>query len=266
VDESAEQTERIHRVQRERRTLAGLLAHEQRKDLLTKLRNAQRLLAPLAVVNPFAPALTFATARTRNRRDHEKYLTLIDAIALLHQHQRQRGSHLVNGRVVEFVEVTLDDIALANELAPEVLGRSLDELPPQTRRLLGFIRELMKTKRQERAAKSATTFSRKELRDLCGWSLTQVRVHLERLVELEYLATRHARLNNQFLYELLFDVDTPEAVAHVGLLAVEELRHTNTYTAHLAGLDSRLAGQNGRLAAVGASPPPAVLANASAGF
>jgi hypothetical protein len=30
---------------------------------------------------------------------------------------------------------------LANQLAPEVLGRSLDELPPQTRRLLGSIRE-----------------------------------------------------------------------------------------------------------------------------
>jgi DNA primase catalytic core len=266
VDESAAQTERIHRVQRERRTLAGLLAHEQRKDLLTRLRNAQRLLSPLAVVNPFAPALTFATARTRNRRDHEKYLTLIDSIALLHQHQRTHGQHLVNGRTVEFVEVTLDDIALANELAPEVLGRSLDELPPQTRRLLAFIRELMKGKRKERGAKSATTFSRKELRDLCGWSLTQVRVHLERLVELEYLATRHARLNNQFLYELLFDVDAPEAVAHVGLLAVEELRRTNAYTAHLAGLDLRLAGTNGRLAAVGAPPPPPVLANASAGF
>ncbi|NMD20918.1 MAG: toprim domain-containing protein, partial [Verrucomicrobia bacterium] len=159
VDESAAQTERIHRVQRERRTLAGLLAHEQRKDLLTKLRNAQRLLSPLAVVNPFAPALTFATARTRNRRDHEKYLTLIDAIALLHQHQRAHGQHLVNGRVVEFVEVTLDDIALANELAPEVLGRSLDELPPQTRRLLGFIRDLMKAKRK--AQRAVTTFSRR---------------------------------------------------------------------------------------------------------
>ena len=57
VDESAEQTGRIHRMQRERRTLAGLLAHEERKDLLKNLRNAQRLLSPLAVVNPFAPAL-----------------------------------------------------------------------------------------------------------------------------------------------------------------------------------------------------------------
>lgn len=259
VDESAAQTGRIHRVQRERRTLAGLLAHETRKDLLTQLRNAQRLLSPLAVVNPFAPALTFATARTRNRRDHEKYLTLIDAIALLHQHQRTHGQHLVNGRTVEFIEVTLDDIALANELAPEVLGRSLDELPPQTRRLLGFIRELMKTKRKEQRA--ATTFSRRELRDLCGWSLTQVRVHLERLVELEYLAVRHGRLGSQFVYEVLFDLDTPEAVAHVGLLAVESLR-AHDYKTNLAGFVPGVAGRNGHLAGGGGTPPPPVPANA----
>jgi hypothetical protein len=52
-------------------------------------RNAQRLLRPFAVVNPYAEQLTFLDDRTRTRRDHAKYLTLIDAIALLHQHQRQ---------------------------------------------------------------------------------------------------------------------------------------------------------------------------------
>jgi len=262
VDESAAQTERIHRVQRERRTLAGLLAHEQRKDLLKNLRNAQRLLSPLAVVNPFAPALTFATARTRNRRDHEKYLTLIDAIALLHQHQRQRGQHLVNGRTVEFVEVTLDDIALANQLAPEVLGRSLDELPPQTRRLLGHIRELMKSKRKERSAKNATTFSRKELRDLCGWSLTQVSVHLERLVALEYLALRHGRLGSAFVYEILFDLDAPEAVAHVGLIEVAELRQRHDYTAKLTAFSPGVSGETGPVTAGVETAPTPVCANA----
>jgi DNA primase catalytic core len=260
VDESAEQTERIHRVQRERRTLAGLLAHEERADLLKQLRNAQRLLQSLHVVNPFAPALTFATARTRNRRDHEKYLTLIDAIALLHQHQRQRGQHIVNGRTVEFIEVTLDDIALANELAPEMLGRSLDELPPQTRRLLAFIRELMKTKRKSNGAKAASYFSRKELRDLCGWSLTQVRVHLERLVDLEYLAIRHGRLGSQFVYEMLFDLDASESVAHVGLIEVAQLRHD--YKTNLAGFGAGVAGQNGHLAGGDETPPPPVLTNA----
>jgi len=244
VDESAEQTGRIHRVQRERRTLAGLVAHEERKDMLKKLRNAQRLLSPFKIVNPYAPDLTFARERTRHRRDNEKYLTLIDAIALLHQHQREIKT-LPAGRLGAgsacFVEVTLDDIALANQLAPEVLGRSLDELPPQTRRLYGHIREMMKQKRQENGAKVAATFSRRELRQLCGWSLTQVRVHLERLVELEYLAVRHGRLGSQFVYEILFDLDAPENVAHIGLIDVGTL-HAHGYKTPVAGGAATLAG------------------------
>jgi DNA primase catalytic core len=263
VDESAEQTGRIHRVQRERRTLAGLVAHEERKDLLKNLRNAQRLLQPLAVVNDYAPDLTFARERTRHRRDNEKYLTLIESITLLHQHQRPFQT-LPSGR--HYAETTLEDIALANELAPEVLGRSLDELPPQTRRLYGCIRDLTKTKRSGSGAKAAACFSRRELRAACGWSLTQIRVHLERLVELEYLATRRAPLNNQLLYEVLMDVDAPENIAHIGLIDVAELRRKHPYNGRLTGFDPRLAGQNGRLTGVGAPPPPTGNANASNGF
>jgi DNA primase len=251
VDESAEQTGRIHQLQRERRTLAGLIARAERKDVLKKLRNAQRLLLPVDVLNPYAPGLTFPTGRTRNRRDHEKYLTLIDAIALLHQHQREART-LPSGQ--RYIEVTLDDIALANQLAPEILGRSLDELPPQTRRLLGYIRELVKKKGQSEGAKAAATFSRKELRDLCGWSLTQVRVHLERLVELECLAIRHGRLGSQFVYEMLLDADTPEAVAHIGLIDTAKLRHD--YETNLTGFAGGVAGQNGHLAAGDTTPPP----------
>ena len=254
VDESAEQTRRIHQLQRERRTLAGLIARAERKDLLKKLRNAQRLLLSVEVLNPFAPALTFATARTRNRRDHEKYLTLIDAIALLHQHQRQART-LPGGQ--RYIEVTLDDIALANQLAPEVLGRSLDELPPQTRRLLAHVRELVKKKQ----AVPAPTFSRRELRDLCGWSLTQVRVHLERLVELEYLAIRHGRLGSPFVYELLLEADAPEAAAHIGLIDTAKLRHDYETkvaggAATLTGFSRGVAGQNGHLTGDGQTPPP----------
>jgi DNA primase catalytic core len=237
VDESAEQTGRIHQVQRQRRTLAGLMAREERKALLKTLRNAQRLLQPVEVLNPYAPALTFTTGRTRNRRDHEKYLTLIDAIALLHQHQRQAQT-LPSGQ--PYIEVTLDDIALANELAPEVLGRSLDELPPQTRRLLGCIRELVKKK-----TKGNLSFSRRELREACGWSLTQVSVHLERLVALEYLAIRHGRLGSAFVYEILSDPDAPEAIMHIGLIGVEQLRHD--YKTNLTAFAGGVPGQNGRV-------------------
>ena len=250
VDESSEQTVRIHALQRERRTLAGLVAKAARQELLRLLRNAQRLLAPVEVLNPFAPSLTFPSGRTRTRRDHEKYLTLIDAVTLLHQHQRPRGRHEVAGRVIEYVEATLDDIALANELAPEVLGRSLDELPPQTRALLGHIRTLVKAKKGE------GTFSRRELREACGWSLTQVRAHLERLLDLEYLELRHGRLGSSFGYELMMDADTPETVAHIGLIDVETLRAAHGYDGKVAGFKVGVAGQTGGVAGGGKTPPP----------
>ena len=138
VDEDREQTQAIHRLQREAQTLEGLLrARRTGKRSCALHRNAQRLLAPVAVVNPYAPRADASwTPQTRTRRDHMKYLTLIRAIALLHQHQRPRKTVEHRGRTLEYIEVTLDDIAVANRLAHEVLGRSLDELPPQTRRLL----------------------------------------------------------------------------------------------------------------------------------
>jgi hypothetical protein len=242
VDESPEQTARIHTLQRERRTLAGLVAKTERAELLRVLKNAQRLLGKVEVLNPFAPALTFPSARTRNRRDHEKYLTLIDSIALLHQHQRPKGRYELGGRTLEYVPVTLDDIALANELAPEVLGRSLDELPPQTRTVLGRIRTLMRAKREK--TKGVDTFTRRELHGACGWSFTQLRIHLERLIEQEYVAAHCGRMGSQFVYELLIDLDAPEHTAHVPLLDVETLK-THAYKVNLAGLEGHLAGGDG---------------------
>jgi DNA primase catalytic core len=225
VDESTEQTARIHERQRKARTLEGLLEREQRKDVLELWRNAQRLIKPLGVVNPFAAVLTFTSERTRTRRDHEKYLTLIDSIALLHQHQRTITTKEVNSRSVEFIEVTISDIETANALAPELLGRSLDELPPQTRRLLNHIRDLIKAKIEStKQPQSRIHFSRREVCERCGWTYAQVRTHLERLLEVELVATRAGRNGAAMLYELLMDASAPEASWQIGLIDVAKLK------------------------------------------
>jgi DNA primase len=225
VDESREQTERIHALQRKARTLEGLVAKEEKKDVLRVLRNAQRLLQPLAVVNPYADELTFTTDRTRTRRDHEKYLTLIDVIALLHQHQRTIETREVSGRPVPYIRATLDDIALANRLAPELLGRSLDELPPQTRRVYETIKAIVRERCDgEKIEQRIAFFSRREIRGRLGWGITQIRAHLERLQELEYIETRFGRLGSAFQYELVTDCRETADKAHIGLLDVEKLR------------------------------------------
>src|SRR6202453_1373231 len=206
INESREQTRRILARQRSGRTLAGLVATSDVESIRKLHQNAQRLLRPLAVVNPYAEHLTFLDDRTRMRRDHAKYLTLIEAITLLRQHQREIKTLRQAGAVIEYIEVELADIELANRLAHEVLGRSLDELPPQTRRVLGLI-EAFVTERMQHSAilRADVRFTRRELRNRCGMSDAAIRVHLERLVAMEYVRLVAGKNGQRFEYELLFD-------------------------------------------------------------
>jgi energy-coupling factor transporter ATP-binding protein EcfA2 len=226
IDESREQTEAIHRRQRQARTLQGRLQTRHAARVRALHQAAQRLLRPVAVANPYAEALTFRSESTRMRRDHEKYLTLIESIAFLRQHQRAVVRVEQDGAIVEHVEVTLDDIALANRLAHDVLGRSLDELPPQTRRVLGLVCELAEQAMHTQALRrSEVRLSRKAIRQACGMSDTRLRLHLDRLVDLEYLIAHHGRQGQRFVYELLFDGTADDASVRLpGLIDVEALR------------------------------------------
>ena len=182
------------------------MAKSDRDDILAVHRNAQRLLRPVLVANPFARELTFFDNMTRARRDHVKYLTLIRAIALLHQYQRETKTTTHNGKAVPYIEATLDDIAAANTLAHEALGRSLDELAPQTRRLLMLIDEMVSASCERLQMKRADYhFSRRDVREWTGWGNTQLKLHLHRLEELEYLLLHRGGRGQQFVYELLYD-------------------------------------------------------------
>ncbi|MCO5247038.1 MAG: hypothetical protein M9927_25005 [Anaerolineae bacterium] len=208
INETAEQTAAIQQRQRQARTLAGLQAKVRSEQVLAAHRAAQTLLRPLAVVNPFAEQLTFASDRVRLRRDHVKYLALIDAIALLHQYQREVRTVEVDGAGVEYIEVTQGDIALANRLAHAVLGRSLDELPPQTRRVLAALDAWVSAQvAGTDTPRGDVRFTRREVRGVLGLSDTQLRVHLDRLVTLDYVAVHGGRMGQRFAYGLLFDGD-----------------------------------------------------------
>jgi len=231
VDESKEQTARIQAMQRQARTLVGLRLKRERKGLFQLMRNAQRLIEPLDVMNPWADELTFTAERTRTRRDNEKYLTLIDTIALLHQHQRPREVNRDEGERSEYIRVTLSDIELANRLAPELLGRSLDELPPQTRRLLTLIKELVRTRmREQQLEQRDTLFSRRDLRQVAGWSEFQVRVHLGQLEAFEYVFRRWGKQGRGCAYELAVSAEDGDFIAHIGLLDVSKLRRKEQFT------------------------------------
>jgi DNA primase catalytic core len=240
VDEGRAQTQAIHKKQREAQTIEGLLARREREEILRVHQNAQCLLKPLFVANPYARELTFLDSQTRTRRDHMKYLALIRSIALLHQHQRERKTATHNGQALEYIEVTLGDIATANRLAHEVLGRSLDELPPQTRRLLLLIDEMVSTEcERQNIERLDFRFSRRDVRQYTGWGNTQLKTHLHRLEELEYLLVHHGGRGQSFVYELVFERQGDSGKPMLpGLIEIEKLTG--------CGYDTKKSGQNGQ--------------------
>ena len=205
VDENRQQTRAIHNQQRRNETLTGLLTGKGSSAVRQLHQNSQRLLRSLHVVNPYADMLDFCDDQARRRRDHMKYLALIKSIALLHQYQRTIKSVVVGDETVQYVEVTLSDILLAGRLADQVLGKSIDELPPQTRRLLlelhtWVLAECERLQLEQREFR----FTRRMVRESIGWSQTALKKHLDRLMEMEFIIP-HRGSGRRVEYELLYD-------------------------------------------------------------
>jgi hypothetical protein len=204
VNEEREQTRAIHRKQREAHTTEGLWAWRERARIVKLHRNAQRLLRPIAVANNQPDAdEDFPDHMTRTRRDHAKLLTLIDSIALLHQHQREIKRDARGGDTLEYIEATAEDVGLARQLMRQVIMPSLDELPPHTRRLLGVIEQMVKEECERLEIESSEyRFTRRSVRQYSRWGDTQLRVHLRRLEEMEYLRVRYGGPGQTFVYQL----------------------------------------------------------------
>jgi hypothetical protein len=104
IDESEEQTKAINA----RQALdAAMGAPSRSEDLLGHWHELIRSLASAQVRIPFAPQLAshFPPDHVRSRRDFPKLLSLIEAIAYLHQHHRARGEE---GRIIAAPQDYLD--------------------------------------------------------------------------------------------------------------------------------------------------------------
>ncbi len=195
VDEGRRQTRAIHQLQRDKRTLDGLLA-KHHKDTIAYLHQHQRTVK--AARNPGNTAI-LNPGKNDNPNNGEA--------------------------VIEYIEATLSDIELANRIAHDVLGRSLDELPPQTRRLLKLVDGYIDSECQRLGLRRMDfRFSRRQLREATHWGDTQLKVHLSRLAELEYLVVYRTKTNG-FEYELVYDQITDDhTLQFPGLVDIDRLK------------------------------------------
>ncbi|MCL6592118.1 MAG: DNA primase, partial [Firmicutes bacterium] len=204
LDESLEQTRRIHYAQREAKTSQGIIKKAAVEAIKLRHHNLQRMLRPVMVEIPYAPLLDFPADSLRTRRDHERFLSLIEAVTFLFQYQReQTGIILPDGAKAVCIISTVEDYARAYELAREVLGFTFDDLKKHARDLLDLIREMVKKQSQETGGiEEDITFTRREIRGYTGWPDYQIKNHIRQLEDFEYLTIAQVKKGGQFEYRL----------------------------------------------------------------
>jgi hypothetical protein len=187
VNEDRRQTDAIIDAQRRAASLEGFAARQRRADLRLLHANIQRLLQTFPVViGEFT--YDFPNSSTRHRRDHAKLLSMIAAITLLHQFQREQRSTIVGGETITYIEATTKDIERGLALAAVVFARQGDGLAPQSARLLEVMRQNTAARLHEcECDLEDIVFTRRELREQLGWSIAQVRAATESLVDSEYV-------------------------------------------------------------------------------
>jgi len=215
MDESFGQTEAILARQRQAEASAAIGGAKAREVTRQRHWTFQRLLRPLAVINPYAEALTFGGTRVQSRRDQPKYLTLIRTVTLLRQMRKPIKRTADSAGRNDYVEVDLDDIRLANELTAEIMGHTLEEL---SRPGFDLLMQLERMPERER-------FSRREVCLHTGWSYARVHRYLQELLTLEYVVVASAKAGMPRSYRLIYRGEGKDGQRFaLGLRPVEELQ------------------------------------------
>ena len=148
VDETPDHAETVMHYQR--RQQAGLINEKEQNTWRQLLRNAQRLLRPVKVINPYAIELDIPACVFKKLRTNIHYLRLIEIITFYHQRQREWKK---DGGGTIYIETTLQDIEWANYLIKDSLLRKSDELSGQVRQFFEGLKQLSGADRRSIYAK-----------------------------------------------------------------------------------------------------------------
>jgi DNA primase len=135
LDNSTEQQAGI--MERQRNVSAGLINRASEQSTIELLQDLQMMFRKINVVNPFATKLHIPETVFKPLRTNAHYLQFIEAITFVHQFQRVIKK---DNQGNEFIETTLEDIELANELLKEILLAKSDELTKACRDFLEVLK------------------------------------------------------------------------------------------------------------------------------
>jgi hypothetical protein len=219
LDESTEQDDRIMAYQRS--VSAGRIDYISEKETAKLLCNAQRLLEPIKIINPFAELLNIPKEVLKPRRTNNHYLQFIEVITYYHQYQRESKVDTQTGE--EYIETTLEDISEANKLLKETLLRKSDELTGACRNYLESIKSYLE---QE----SKTQFSNLEIRRALRVNQSNQKRYNINLTSNYYIKKVKGKTGTAYHYEIVSYQEFQELRSHITSVLDNNLEKLNCYS------------------------------------
>lgn len=192
IDESEEQDKKIMDYQR--LISAGKVNQDEEHRAKELLKNVQRVLKPIRVINPFAEYLELPQSVFKPRRTNSHYLQFIEAITFYKQYQRERKYDESTGE--EFIETTIEDIEEANELIIDVMLRKSDTITGATRNHLERLKTYLRENNQ-------TTFTNAEIRRNLRVKETTLRRYNNQLLLENYIKKVKGKKGQLYHFEIL---------------------------------------------------------------
>ncbi len=134
IDDSSDHDHRIMEYQQ--RGSAGQIDVIEESQIREKIKNVQRILSPIKVINPYAELIDLPQEVFKPRRTLLLLLSFIETITFYHQYQREV--------IDDTIFTTKEDIKAAFSLLKEVLFSKSDELSKACRNFLERLKERTK--------------------------------------------------------------------------------------------------------------------------
>lgn len=177
----------------QRNLQAGLVNELEQDQYRQLLKNAQRLLHKVKVINRYAPELDIPECVFKKLRTNMHYLKLIEIITFYHQHARAWKQDR-EGR--PYIETALEDIELANWLVKDTLLRKSDELGGDLRSFFESLKSIMKAK------ENAPAFYAKGIREFFRMNPMKINRYLRDLESRGFIQRSGGNRKNGFEYEI----------------------------------------------------------------
>ena len=190
IDESQSHLNEVMGYQRKQQ--AGLINETMQQQAKGLLRNSQRLLRGIKIINPYAPQLEIPQCVFKKLRTNIHYLKLIEIITFYHQCQREVKTDK-NGK--PYIETAIEDIEWANYLVKETLLRKSDELS-------GELRDFFERLKNTITAKKAQSFYSKDIREQFRMNPMRVNRYLRELESRGYIGRNGGNRKYGFEYEI----------------------------------------------------------------